>query len=217
MISISTATYVHCRNNNNLDCLFNTVSRKRWHRYCGFLVIILLYLSFGSPARAQTRPAGIAGQELQRQQERERVLRGQQERTPDVHLQHSVVDDSGGRVPESETPCFNIREIVFDRETPTFAWALRAADVPDDPVTGRCLGSKGINLAMTRIQNAIIARGYITTRVLAERGWLIRNDLGLRGSVKRMSYDVFAGQPLYKPDGFNTPKVAAGFNLTLGF
>ena len=86
----------------------------------------------------------------------------------------------------------------------------------------------------------------------AERGWLIRNDLGivlvpigqelyfgldhgevsgtssslllgkhltgavigLRGGYKGFSYDVFAGQPISKPDGFKTATTTAGFNLS---
>ena len=99
-------------------------------------------------------------------------------------------------------------------------------------------------------------RGFDGESVLmAERGWLIRNDLGLalgdsgqefyvgldhgqvggqsaklligerltgaviglRGSVKGVSYDLFAGQPVRKPDGFKTASVTAGFNLSLSF
>ena len=49
-----------------------------------------------------------------------------------------------------------------------FQWALHAANPEADPALGRCLGAAGINLSMKRIQNAIVARGYVTTRILAE-------------------------------------------------
>jgi hemolysin activation/secretion protein len=90
---------------------------------------------------------------------------------------------------------------------------------------------------------------------MAERGWLMRNDIGLplgdsgqelyagldygqvggptadllvgkrltgaviglRGDINGVSYDIFAGQALRKPDGFQTAKVTAGFNLSLSF
>lgn len=116
---------------------------------------------------AQTSAAEIGAKELQRQQDRERSLREQQERSPDVRLPSGVPADSG-RLPESETPCFSIREIVLKSDVNTFDWALSAADLPGDPATGRCLGNNGINTVMQRIQNAIITRGYVTTRVLAE-------------------------------------------------
>jgi len=99
-------------------------------------------------------------------------------------------------------------------------------------------------------------RGFDGESVLmAERGWLIRNELGLalgesgqefyigvdhgevggpsadlligkrltgavlglRGSFKDLTYDVFAGGPLSKPEGFRTAQTTAGFNLSLSF
>jgi len=105
--------------------------------------------------------------ELQRQIERERALRERQESVPDVRLPAAESADPG-RLPTDESPCFTIREIVLRSSAPQFAWALAAADTADDPATGRCLGSVGIGRVMTRVQNALVARGYITTRVLAE-------------------------------------------------
>jgi hemolysin activation/secretion protein len=37
--------------------------------------------------------------------------------------------------------------------------------------------------------------------------------VGLRGSVLRVSYDLFAGTPFSKPDGFSTSHATFGFNL----
>lgn len=117
-------------------------------------------------AHAQTQ-VDSAAQELRRQQERERSLREQQEARPDVRLQadEAAVPD---RLPSDESPCFPIRRIVLEGDAAErFAWALRAADPSDDPATGRCLGTEGVNVTMRRVQNAIIARGFVTTRVLA--------------------------------------------------
>ena len=99
-------------------------------------------------------------------------------------------------------------------------------------------------------------RGFdAENQLLAEHGWLVRNDLGLvlgktgqelymgidygtvggvssqnlighslsggviglRCDVKRFSYDLFAGKPLYKPNGFNTSSYVLGFNLNVSF
>ena len=112
--------------------------------------------------------ADIATQEILRQQQRERALREQQASRPDVRLPVPVpaVED---RIPSNETPCFSIREIRLDGdEASWFRWALKAADSTHDRATGRCLGTRGINVVMKRIQNAIVARGYVTTRVLAK-------------------------------------------------
>jgi hemolysin activation/secretion protein len=109
-----------------------------------------------------------AAQELLRQQERERILREQQGSRPDVRLDR-IPGTQLQRLPvPDESPCFRIDRIVLEGEDAArFRWALKHAEPRADPATGRCLGTAGINVVMGRVQNAIIARGYITTRVLA--------------------------------------------------
>ncbi|PPV04819.1 outer membrane hemolysin activator protein [Xanthomonas bromi] len=122
----------------------------------------------GVSAQAAAQQVGDpAAQELLRQQERERVLREQQEARPDVRLQQAPADGVE-RLPSNESPCFRIDRIVLDGDgAKAFAWALKAANPRQDPAIGRCLGTEGINLVMKRVQNAVISRGYVTTRVLA--------------------------------------------------
>ncbi|HEY5971525.1 MAG TPA: ShlB/FhaC/HecB family hemolysin secretion/activation protein [Pseudoxanthomonas sp.] len=108
-----------------------------------------------------------AAQQLLRQQERERALREQQEAKRDVRLQGAEVI-APGRIPGDESPCFYIQTFRLGGEgAGQFRWALDAIDQADDPATGRCLGTAGVNTVMKRVQNAIIARGFVTTRVLA--------------------------------------------------
>lgn len=75
------------------------------------------------------------------------------------------------RLPEGESPCFALTRVVLEGEAAAaFSWALEAAHrTPDgsaDPVPGRCLGSQGLAVVAARVNNAIVARGYVTTRVL---------------------------------------------------
>ncbi|CAB3823185.1 MAG: ShlB/FhaC/HecB family hemolysin secretion/activation protein [Achromobacter sp.] len=122
-------------------------------------------LLFMVSASAQTQ-AGAA-QELLRQQERERILRKQQEATPSVRAQPARAP-SPDLLPRDETPCFPIGRIRLDGEDARrFVWALNAADPDNDAATGRCLGAEGISVVMTRVQNAVVARGFVTTRILA--------------------------------------------------
>ncbi len=119
------------------------------------------------PAAAGAQVAGPSDQELLRQQERERVLREQQETTPDVRLQ-AAPEEAVGRLPVDESPCFTINHIVLDGElAERFGWALKAADPRNDRATGRWLGTGGVDIVMKRVQNAITARGFVTTRILA--------------------------------------------------
>jgi hemolysin activation/secretion protein len=118
-------------------------------------------------------PTDAANQELLRQQERERVLRQQQERAPDVRLERTRAPTALGRLPVDESPCFNIERILLSGDAAeqfqrVLATANRTEDGADDVASGRCLGSRGINLVMKRVQNAIVQRGFVTTRVLAE-------------------------------------------------
>ncbi len=66
-----------------------------------------------------------------------------------------------------EPPCFIIRQIVLEGETSSyFASALRDAQSTLSTDTGRCLGILGIQEIIKSIQNAIVARGYVTTRIM---------------------------------------------------
>ncbi|MDT3705798.1 MAG: ShlB/FhaC/HecB family hemolysin secretion/activation protein [Thiobacillus sp.] len=122
-----------------------------------------------------------AEEEQLRQIERERVLREQLQRIPDVRLEQPEVEFARQRIPVDEMPCFPIRRIALKGDfAERFRWALHAANPASDPAIDRCLGSTGINLVMRRVQNAIIARGYVTTRVLAEPQDLQGGELVLR-------------------------------------
>ena len=112
--------------------------------------------------------------ELQRLQEEDRKRRDAQERRPDVRL--PAADAAGaagdtGRLPEGETPCVLIERLVIEgEEAPHFPWLLahadRSADGSFDPAVPRCLGRGGIGVVMARLQNALVARGFITSRIL---------------------------------------------------
>jgi hemolysin activation/secretion protein len=118
---------------------------------------------------AMAQSVDSATQEILRQQERERALREQQQSTPDVRLP-APLQTQTDRLPVDETPCFPIHTIHLDGDdAAAFSWAVKASNAPHDPAIGRCLGTLGINVVMKRIQNAIIARGYVTTRVVAKQ------------------------------------------------
>jgi hemolysin activation/secretion protein len=107
--------------------------------------------------------------EQQRQQERERALREQNERTVDQRLQ-AAPPAPVARIPESESPCFRIdRVLLVGEQAEAFQWAVADLSGPDgnDSPLGRCLGTAGVNVVLARAQQAAIARGFVTTRVLA--------------------------------------------------
>jgi len=109
-----------------------------------------------------------AAQEQLLQQERERQLREQQDISPDVRLPTPDFQSNRLVYPESESPCFTISNVTLSGESAArFQFALSAVTQGNDPAINRCLGAQGINVLMSRVQNAIIARGFVTSRVLA--------------------------------------------------
>jgi hemolysin activation/secretion protein len=131
-----------------------------------------MYLLSAEAAGQSVTSEAAANQELLRAQARERELRDKHERTVDVHLPRGGKRDS--RVLRfDESPCFVINEIVFAGDNAkSFNWALAAAGragATADSAIGRCVGTEDIYLLVRRVQNEILSRGYITTRVLVER------------------------------------------------
>jgi hemolysin activation/secretion protein len=130
----------------------------------------------------------VADNELQRQLQREEARRREDEATPDVRLQAPLPPRPDG-YPDGETPCFVIRQVsVEGAGADDFQWALAAAD----PALGRCLGSTGINTLVGAVQNALIARGYVTSRVLAAPQDLQGGELHLKLVVGRIRAIRFA-------------------------
>jgi hemolysin activation/secretion protein len=177
------------------------------------LLISLLFPCLAASAVAAT-PEEAAVQEIQRQQERERALREQLERRPDVRLPAGEAP-AAERLPEHETPCFPIHEIRLDDASGRFAWAREAADLPGDPATGRCLGSGGISQVMARLQNAIVARGYVTTRVLAEPQDLTTGVLTLKILPGRIRAIRFSADSDPRATAWNAVPAAPGDLLNL--
>lgn len=83
----------------------------------------------------------------------------------------------------AQTPCFRINSIYLTSFSPDnvalealtvsqlktdFDWALKAIYAPKDFNLPYCLGAKGIGEIIKRVQNAIIERGFVTTRVFVQ-------------------------------------------------
>ena len=113
-------------------------------------------------------------QEQQTQQlERERILRQQQELKPDVRLPNQAPGNTPAtqappEYPSNEAPGVVVNKINLIGElSESFHFALNDVLTGPHQAIGKCLGIQGINAVMTQVQNSIIAKGYVTTRVLA--------------------------------------------------
>lgn len=152
-------------------------------RILGFILAGILLCHASTMRAADNPPFRSAGEEYLRQLERERQLRERNEPAPDVRTgTRPAADDS--RFPAEESPCFAIESITLNgADAGRFQWALQHAyhdgAGETDLALPRCLGATSINLIMRRAQNAIIARGYVTTRILAQPQDLNRGQLEL--------------------------------------
>lgn len=140
----------------------------------------------GSDAIAD-RVAELDAREQQRQQERERML--QQQNNPVVDTRIQQPDLSLPDYPQNEQPCFTISTIRLDGESAAdFQWALKAVN----DAKGQCLGSQGILLVLNKVQNAILEKGYVTTRVMAQEQDLNQGELVLTlqpGRINAIRFD----------------------------
>ncbi|NDC07864.1 MAG: ShlB/FhaC/HecB family hemolysin secretion/activation protein [Oxalobacteraceae bacterium] len=106
-----------------------------------------------------------------RQQERAAQLRQQLESKPDVRLP-PLVATRALRLPLAESPCFVIHRIslvgeMSERFSEITDSADYAADGRHDAIFNRCIGVISIGVVIRRIQNELVRRGFVTTRVLA--------------------------------------------------
>ncbi len=144
-----------------------------------------LLLPCALPSHAQPSDPDL---QIRRQEQREQRLRRQAE--PQAHVQSEMAQPSQEKLPTEESPCRDIQHIRLEGELAArFAWALKAANRDDDPAIGRCLGAQGIAVVMQRVQQSILARGFVTTRVLAGSQDLRGGELVLTlvpGRVRRL-------------------------------
>jgi hemolysin activation/secretion protein len=112
--------------------------------------------------------------EQNRAQERERLLRQQQEKGRD-ELRPAPPPAQAARLPTEKT-CVVIHQvgltIVTGDPSPVseWDWVFKALDGPnrDDSPLRRCVGDAGLNLLLKRAQEALLTRGYPTTTVWLE-------------------------------------------------
>jgi len=133
------------------------------------LMVSLLLIGHQSVhSQTLTESAARAIEAQRRSAEREEQLRKQLERTPHIHLQEPT-EESKGLLNLSQTPCFVIKTLEIKGLEALDGLNMhsrlsQALDKPDTPI-GQCLGVQGIQTLLGRLQNALVAHGYITSRV----------------------------------------------------
>jgi hemolysin activation/secretion protein len=139
---------------------------------------------------------------------------------PDVRLQKGTGSADDRRL-AIESPCFQIQELALPPDSmPEWFWLLGHADGhttldKPDPVQGRCIGAQGVQTVIDRLQNALIARGFVTSRILAAPQNLQTGQLTLQvlpGRIQEVRWAQGAGQ---RGSRWNTVPLHSGDVLNL--
>ncbi|MEJ4046509.1 ShlB/FhaC/HecB family hemolysin secretion/activation protein [Erwinia sp. SLM-02] len=107
---------------------------------------------------------------------------------PDITLSENPQPNAEGPFPQ-ETPCFPINRVQLTGRDAFPRWfpAQRVAD----GAVGHCLGVKGINQLMSRLQNRLVDHGWVTSRVLVPEQDLRSGSLTLAlvpGMIRHIRY-----------------------------
>lgn len=166
------------------------------------MVTVLMGTLLTWPAAGQTaRDTAQSAAELRRAEERDTRLREQALPERETR-QDAPVTQPASRLPPNEAPCFVIEQIELRGDTAgRFGWVLDALTTPDglDAPLRRCLGAAGIGVLTQRAQHAVVARGFVTTRVMVEPQDLKQGRLLLTvvpGRIRQLRFAKPApGQP----------------------
>lgn len=113
-----------------------------------------------------------AARQLDRHEQKVNAIRQRQEPGASVRGD-APAPDTVEHIPDGEAPCHRLDSINIESGASapggadSFDWlraTATAAHGADSPI-GRCIGQKGLNLILRRMQNALVQRGYITSRV----------------------------------------------------
>jgi len=180
-------------------------------RLLGSIILLLATAA----VQAQTTGADIAASQEQLQRERERLLRQQQEQTPDVRLPAPKEVDVSTIFPVEESPCFPISKIsLIGEAAERFQFALDSV-TGEHGALGRCLGTEGINTVIARMQNALILRGYTTSQIRAAQQDLKTGELVLTILPGHVRHIRFAAGASPRGTAWNALPISEGDILNL--
>ncbi len=182
----------------------------KWFSSLLFSLMFLPALVYAAEDGALIAASDISANEQLRQQARERAQLEQNTPHADIRLERpdAVLPD----YPPNEKPCFVIDTIALQGEAlQQFQWALKS--VAD--ARGRCLGGQGIMLIIKKVQNAILAKGYVTTRVMAQEQDLTKGLLVLTVQPGRVAKIRFGNDVSWRGRLWNAVPASSGDILNL--
>lgn len=133
------------------------------------LAVITLTSAFANTLNNQL--SNIDAAQQQRQQQYQQAQAEKLQIQPDIRLETPVNEPL--RLSNSESPCYPIHQISltdYGSSSPQsqFQWAFDKAARTLKLTLPHCFGGEGLGVLMKQVQNEIVGRGYVTTRVVTE-------------------------------------------------
>ncbi|WP_414147111.1 ShlB/FhaC/HecB family hemolysin secretion/activation protein [Erwinia sp. BNK-24-b] len=162
---------------------------------------------------AESIPLNNGSQVISQQQQRQKAMEKHLNPTAkDVRLLPSV--SSSGKVTfPQEKKCFLIKEIFIEGKG-KLPWGETLQTLANQ-ASGKCVGGEGINLLVRALQNRLVERGYITTRVIVPEQNLKSGTLKLKlvlGRIGKVKLDEKSDRYIRR---YNTLPAHAGNLLNL--
>ena len=132
-----------------------------------------------------------------------------------------IVSASPQSTDPASTACFDINHIYLTGElSDKFTFALMPYTTGSGSLLGSCLSANDINQLVTNVQNRIIEKGYVTTRVLVENQNLKSGNLFLTlipGRIDQIvATDVQSTRPIYIDNSGNPANFAPAMPMKSG-
>ena len=116
----------------------------------------------------------------------------------------------------SEEICFDIKKFVLiGEDARNFTFALRTVTQGEHNLIGRCIGVQGLNQALDLIQNEIIHRGYVTTRMLLPQQNIASGEIKLQVIAGKVDQIQFVDGSSKRAHKFNALPVKSGDILNI--
>lgn len=161
----------------------------------------------------------------QYQEQRTEALQQQQIINPTVNIDTNefkaapstaIAPSATKNIDLASSPCFDINNIYLTGElSEQFSFALTPYTMGKSSLLGSCLSVNDINQLVTNVQNRIIEKGYVTTRVLVSNQNLKSGNLFLTlipGRIDQIvATDIKASRPIYVDSRLNSGGNPANF------
>ena len=165
-------------------------------------------------------PESVVADQFNRQLQRDQALEKQLQPTASVQtgLEKGLQEEPQLRYLQSnsEDLCFEIKKFILTgKNAREFTFAMRPVIQGEHNLIGRCIGVQGLNQALDLIQNRIISRGYVTTRVMLPQQNIASGEIQLQVIAGKVDQIQFAEGTSKRAHKFNALPVKSGDILNI--